>query len=299
MTDLPDVRRTELVTPDGRRLVVHVAGPDDAPPLLYHHGTPGVGLPAATWLAAAVERGLRWVGMSRPGYGGSDRLAGRDVAAAAADAAVVLDALGADGAYVAGWSGGGPHALATAALLPARTRAVAVVAGVGPWDAEDLDPTAGMGLANVEEFAAAAEGERVLRPHLDEQRRDLLAASEAELVAALSTLLPEADVRTLRGPAGPWLASTFHAALADGVDGWLDDDLAFVRPWGFDPASLVDVPVALWQGEEDLMVPAEHASWLADKIPHADLHLLARHGHVSLAVERAGEVVEALVAAAR
>lgn len=288
-----------LRTPDGRRLTVRTAGPDDADALLFHHGTPGCARPPDPWLAACAARGLRWLAVSRPGYDGSDRLAGRDVAAVASDVQLVLDEMGVESVLVAGWSGGGPHALATAAVLPQRVRAVAVVAGVGPWDAPDLDAVDGMGAENVAEFAAAVAGERQLRPLLDAAAAGLRAVGVEDLVGELSTLLPPVDVRALRAGAGEWLAASFHAALATGIDGWLDDDLAFVRPWGFDLAALTGVPVALWQGDADLMVPIAHAEWLAVRVPHADVRLLPGEGHVSLMAERADAIVDALVAAGR
>lgn len=288
-----------VTAPDGRRLTVHLAGPPDALPLVFHHGTPGCGRPDPAWLAAALARGLRWVGLSRPGYDGSDRLAGRDVAAVADDVALVLDALGAADALVAGWSGGGPHALATGARLPARTRAVAVVAGVAPWDADGLDAVAGMGESNVAEFGAAVAGERTLRPLLAAEATGLADAAPADLVEAMSSLLPPPDVRALRAGAADTLATAFRAALAGGVDGWVDDDLAFVRPWGVELSVLAGTPTAVWQGGADLMVPAAHGDWLAAHLPHADAHLLAGEGHISLMVDRAEEILDALVAAGR
>ncbi|MEZ5116238.1 MAG: alpha/beta fold hydrolase [Candidatus Nanopelagicales bacterium] len=293
------VERRTVRTPDGRRLTVHLAGPDEGIPVLVHHGTPGSSRPYPELLAAARARGLRWVGLSRPGYDGSDRLAGRDVATVAADVATVLDALGAPDALVAGWSGGGPHALATAALLPQRTRAVAVLAGVAPWDAEGLDPTAGMGEDNVVEFDAAVAGEHALRPLLADAAEGLREVGGPDLAAAMASLLPEVDVRALEAGAGDWLAASFHAGLVDGVDGWVDDDLAFVRPWGVDLDDLAGVPVAIWQGDRDLMVPPAHGRWLVDHVPHAEAHLLPADGHLSLTVDRADEVVAALVAAGR
>src|SRR5437762_921361 len=131
---------TELVElPDGRRVEICTAGPDDGVPLVLHHGTPGGGRIYEPFAREATARGLRMVTYSRPGYGSSSRNEGRDVAACAADTAAILDHLGADRAYTAGASGGGPHTLACAALLPERIVACATIAGVGQFGVEDLD----------------------------------------------------------------------------------------------------------------------------------------------------------------
>ena len=108
-------------------------------PVFWHHGTPNVGAPPEPLFAAAARHGLRWVSYDRPGYGGSDPVPGRDIAAAAADVAAIADALGIGRFAVFGHSGGGSHALACAALLPDRCLAAASLAGPAPRRAEGLD----------------------------------------------------------------------------------------------------------------------------------------------------------------
>ena len=139
----------------GRSLTVRVAGPEDGVVLVAHHGTPSTGRPFPPYVEAAKERGIRLVTYSRPGYAGSTRDVGRSVADCAADTAAILAHLGADRCYTIGASGGGPHALACAALLADRVLACATVAGVGPFGAQDLDFLEGMGRENLEEFGAA------------------------------------------------------------------------------------------------------------------------------------------------
>ena len=108
----------QLTLADGRRLDVRVSGPADGVSLVFHHGTPGAAPPYGALERAAHQRGLRLITTSRPGYGDSDRHRGRSIADVTGDLAQVLTALGIERCLVAGWSGGGPHALACAARLP-------------------------------------------------------------------------------------------------------------------------------------------------------------------------------------
>ena len=282
--------------PDGRRLEVRVSGPEDGLPFVYHHGTPGAGTPLRALERAAHARGLRVVMSSRPGYGGSSRRAGRRVVDVVADTQAVLDALGADRCVVAGWSGGGPHALACAARLPGVAAAL-VIAGVAPSDAEGLDWLAGMGQDNLDEFAAAVAGEAALRAFLEAQREHLAEVTVDQVVTSLESLLPAVDRAVLTDEFGEDIAATFRAAVRTGVDGWLDDDLAFVAPWGFDLHE-IEVPTALWQGSMDLMVPFAHGVWLGDRVPAATAHLVEGEGHLSIGVGAVEPMLDELVALA-
>jgi pimeloyl-ACP methyl ester carboxylesterase len=122
--------RRQITGPDGRRLDVELTGPDDGRALVFHNGTPGAGVVFAPLAQAGAERGLRHIAYSRPGYGQSDRRPGRTVADCVADVAAIADELGIERFFTVGWSGGGPHALACAALLPERTIAAATLASV-------------------------------------------------------------------------------------------------------------------------------------------------------------------------
>ncbi|TMC87752.1 MAG: alpha/beta hydrolase, partial [Chloroflexi bacterium] len=141
----------------GRELDVLVEGPEDGAVLLFHSGTPSAAVRMPDLSTAAVSRGLRLVAWSRPGYAGSTPQPGRSVADVVEDAEAILDELGAQHCVALGWSGGGPHALACAALMKDRCLAAATIAGVAPYDPRSLDWTAGMGPENIEEFGATLE----------------------------------------------------------------------------------------------------------------------------------------------
>jgi pimeloyl-ACP methyl ester carboxylesterase len=269
--------------------------PTDSPILVFHHGTPGWGKPGRHLLTACAERGVRVVGLTRPGYAGSTARPGRDVATVASEVEAVLDELDGDGVLVAGISGGAPHALATAALLPERVAAVASIAGNAPFNADDLDFLAGMGEDNLDEYGAALRGEAALRTYLEGQRPGIVGVSAEELAESMATLLPPVDRALVTGALADDLAEQFSCSLQHGVQGWLEDDFAFINAWGFDLDALGKRPVSVWQGGVDLMVPYAHGVWLAEKIPGARGHLLSDDGHLSIVVGRAGEIVDELL----
>jgi pimeloyl-ACP methyl ester carboxylesterase len=270
-----------ITLPDGRDLEVEVTGPDGAPVLLFSHGTPGGSTQMPPLARGAHARGLRLVTWSRPGYGVSTRRAGRSVADDVDDVAAVLDHVGADSCLMAGWSGGGPHALAAGALLPDRVRGVLCMAGVAPYDADGLDFLAGMGEDNIEEFGLALAGEEPLSAWLDGVRPEIVHMTADDVVASLDTLLPPVDEAQVTGEFADYLATEFRQAGAVSMAGWLDDDLAFTRPWGFDLGAMT-VPTYLWQGSEDLMVPFAHGEWLAAHVAGATAHLEQGEGHLSV-----------------
>jgi pimeloyl-ACP methyl ester carboxylesterase len=284
---MADVDERLVTMRDGRTLAVAVSGPADGVPLLYHHGTPGCLFQPAANRAECARRGLRYLTYSRAGVEGSTRNPGRSVADVAADMEDLLDALGVERCVVAGKSGGGPHALATAALLPDRVVAAISIAGCRPNGDGFLD---GMGEDNVEEFHLAEQGEEALRPFVLKHREALKDADGEALVRDLANLLPEIDRQVLTSEVG----ADAVAGMVGGVqvpDGWVDDDLAFVRDWGFDLRALA-VPTYVWQGSEDMMVPFHHGEWLAAHIPGAVAHLEQGEGHFSIAVGALGRMLD-------
>lgn len=288
---------TLLRTPDGRSLDVRVAAAAGAVPLLFHHGTPGSALPLRALRRAAEARSLRLVTWSRPGYGSSTRRPGRTIGDDADDVAAVLDHLGAERCLVAGWSGGGPHALAAGARLPERVAGVLCIAGAAPSVTDgtfDERFLAGMGEQNLEEFGAARAGEAALRRYLDADAEGLRDVAPEGIVAAMASLLPPVDRAVLTSEYGEDLAAGLRESVRTGVDGWLDDDLALVSGWGFDVAE-VAAPTFVWQGTEDLMVPVAQGRWLAEHLPQVTPHLLEGEGHLSVALGSLDEMLDELV----
>jgi pimeloyl-ACP methyl ester carboxylesterase len=290
-----DTERRLVTLSDGRDIDLLLAGPADGVPLVMHEGTPqGLVLYPPT-VQAAQDRNLRCVLVARPGYERSTPRPGRTVADVAADVAAVLDALGLDTFVTAGWSGGGPHALACAALLPGRCLGAASIAGAAPFHAPGLDFTAGMGPENVEEFAAAVRGPAALTELLDRDAAVFGAVTGAQVAAVLGDLIADADRAVLTGAYADHLAAGARAAVSTGIAGWRDDDLAFVADWGFSLTGEGKIPAAIWQGDQDRMVPFAHGQWLAANIPGARAHLLAGEGHLTMTVSALGRVLDDLL----
>ena len=264
-----------LDTPDGRRLRVYDEGDPQGVPVIVHHGTPGVGALYPPWLGG----GIRLIGFDRAGYGSSTRDRGRTIASVAGDVRAVADALGLESFGTWGISGGGPHALACAALLPDRVFAAATVASPAPYDADGLDWLAGGGEMNVVEFTAALQGETAVRPLLEQWQGAMSAGGAEAMRDEMASLLGAADAAALAGE----LAEYLHASVVEtgGVDGWLDDDLAFVAPWGFEP-EMISIPVLVRHGEQDRFVSADHSRWLAERIPGAEAWITRDDGHLTL-----------------
>jgi len=260
----------------GRRLRAHDTGPEAGDlALLWHHGTPNIGLPPEPLFPTAERLGIRFVGYDRPGYGGSTPRPGRDIGSGADDAAAVMDALGIETFAVMGHSGGGPHALACAARLKTRVLGVVSAAGLAPLDAAGLDWFAGMAPSGVVALRAAVAG------------REAKLAYEQSAPDGIPGFI-DADVAILAGR-WSWLGSVVGPALDGGLDGLVDDDLAYVAPWGFDPAAIAR-PTLILHGERDRVVPASHAMWLASAIPTAELWLRPDDGHLSV-LEAADEAL--------
>jgi pimeloyl-ACP methyl ester carboxylesterase len=279
-----------LALPDGRQLRYYDTGPDtdgathaELLPVVWHHGTPNIGLPPEPLFAASERLGIRWIGYDRPGYGGSTRRLDRDVASAAGDVVAIMDALGIDGFAVMGHSGGSPHALACAALLPNRVRAAALGSSLAPFDAAGLDYFDGMIASGVAALGAAAKGR---------QEKTRFETSGVEYDPEFTP----ADLAALEGP-WRWFGRVVGPAMAAGPEAAIDDDLAYVAPWGFDPAD-VRVPVLLIHGGRDGIAPTAHARWLAEHIPGAEMRLYPDDGHVSV-MTHAEDALEWLAAVAR
>jgi pimeloyl-ACP methyl ester carboxylesterase len=266
----PVLTESDLELGDGRRLHVYDSGDgrDARRTVFWHHGTPNLGAPPEPLFPAAARLGIRWLSYDRPGYGRSTSQPGRDLAAAADEVAGVADALGIGQFGVMGHSGGSNHALACGALLGERVLGVVCMAGLAPFHTEGLDWFGGMAASGAARLRAAARGRAALE--------DYLASAEFD---------PEeftpADHAALAG-AWSWLGEVAGQAQEGGLPGGMvDDELAYVAPWGFAPGQ-VRAPVLLLHGGQDRIVPSAHARWLASRIPSAELWLRPEEGHISV-----------------
>ncbi len=278
---------------NGRVLEVVIAGPSDAAPLFSHHGTPGAAQMFDPLIDIGAQRNVKHITYSRPGYGSSGRVQGRSVADCVADVVAIADALGYERFYSVGGSGGAPHSIACAALLPARVISAAAIASPAPVGAEGLDWTAGMAKENVAEFAAVQAGDRELQEFLEGEAESMLESSAEQVVTVLGDLVSEADRRALTGQLGEFMVRELAHSLSSGVWGWFDDDRAILRDWGFD-LSAVGAPLSLWHGGQDRFVPIAHGEWLAGQL-HVDAHLRPEDGHLSLSLGSYGEILDTLI----
>jgi len=273
-----DERSLPVPTPDGGRLMASAIGPHDGRPVVVCHGTPGSRVFTVPDRGVLDRLGIRLLTYDRPGYGDSSPRPGRSVADVVADVVLVTEALTVQRFAILGFSGGGPHALAVAEAFGDQVVRCAAVSSVAPMDAAGLDWFAGMSEGNVQEFDVALSG----RAPLEELVGPIAAAREDDVFAALASFrveLPEADQRALEDPAlAELVATSMWEGLRPGADGWVDDDLAFCRPWGFD-VGRVRVPTGVWHGTEDQLVPPAHAAWLAANVPRAEGHVIVGAGH--------------------
>jgi pimeloyl-ACP methyl ester carboxylesterase len=288
------VSELDVTLRDGRTLHVYDEGDPGGRPVVVHHGTPSSGHLFAPHVEDAQDRGIRLVGYDRAGYGGSTPRPGRSIADVASDVEDVLDALGLDRFATWGISGGGPHALACAALLENRCVAAAAIASPAPWGAEGLDWLAGMGEGNVAEFDAVLEGGEVLEASLRRDAAEMLAGGADEMREAILSVLSPVDQAALDAAFGAFLYESTRAGITERIDGWRDDNLAFVHAWGFLPGD-IDTPLLLLQGVHDLMVPPAHGRWLAERIPGVDARISESDGHLTLLTDRIPEVHEWLL----
>jgi pimeloyl-ACP methyl ester carboxylesterase len=278
---------------DGRVIEVVVAGPPDGMALFSHHGTPGAAEMFDPHVDVGAERGLRHITYSRPGYGGSARLPGRTVASCAADVAAVADALGYERFYSVGSSGGAPHSIACAALLPERVISAAAIASPAPIDAHGLDWTAGMGQENVAEFSAAQVGGKEFEAYLEREARSMLGISAEEMLSQFGDAVADADRRAVDGALGEFIVREVAHSLSSGIWGWFDDDRALVGSWGFD-LTAVHAPVYLWHGGEDRFIPSAHGEWVAAQLG-VQARVVPHRGHLSVSGDSYGELLDALL----
>jgi pimeloyl-ACP methyl ester carboxylesterase len=267
--------------PDGRVLEVATMGDPSGGTVLFHHGTPGSTKTLLAFEPLAESGELFFVTTSRAGYGASSRREGRNIASVVDDARCALDALGRESYVALGWSGGGPHALACAALDAPRCLKTVTLASVAPSDV-DFDWTEGMGPENLEEFALAMVGGPAYEAYMEDSCAALAGVDKDNVIEMMAGLLPDADRAVLEDEhARDLFATGMRYGFANDWRGYFDDNVAFLLPWGFDVRT-IDVPVALFYGDADLMVPPAHGRWLANNIANAVAHHHAPEGHLSI-----------------
>lgn len=274
---------------DGRELEILDNGINSDQAIIFHHGTPGHATAWLSWLDEAAAAGVRALSYSRAGYGTSDRNPGRSVISINSDIAQVLDGKGINKFVAIGWSGGGPHALANT-FEPRNVGAISL-AGVGAFGVDDLNFLEGMGPENHDEFGAALKGEAVITQWMNDNAMAMKNVSGNDIREAFGGLIGDADKEVLEGATADAMAATMRSGLAVSFDGWIDDDLVFIKHWGFDLAAITK-PVILWQGDQDLMVPHAHSYWLEKHIPTAKLTFIPGHGHISLGEKYKPEILK-------
>ena len=303
-----DTERRSITRPDGRNIDFLIAGPADGLPLVLHEGTP-VGLvlyPPTVRRPGYAGCGSSWppgpaTRARRRGRAGAwwtwPRTPPRSWTSSARTPSSPL-----------GWSGGGPHALACAAALPGRCLAAASIAGVAPYQAKGLDWLAGMGPENIAEFGAAVHGEAALTAFLEHEAVTFSTLTGESVAESLGGLVIEADQAVLTGEFADHVAAALRASMNSGIAGWRDDDFAFVKDWGFSlgwehspgqrrrpPPAPARPPVAVWQGDQDRMVPFAHGQWLAANIRGARAHLMPGDGHLSMTVSAFDRILDDLL----
>ena len=264
-------------------------GSAEGKPVFFIHGTPGSMNMYGPQVEGAEKLGIRLLSYSRPGYGNSTRSEGRSVKDAASDVADIADFLGIEKFAVWGHSGGGPHALACAALLPERVTAAATLASVAPYGVQDLDFFSGMGEYNIVDFKLLQSDPAQWEKNNIEDVKAMITAKKEEALESISSLLSEVDRKSLSEELLDYLIEGTKLGCSKNVNGLMDDNLAFMKPWGFDPAA-IKVPLQIWHGREDLFVPFSHGEWLGRNIAGAEKHFFEKEGHLSLFAKKNYEI---------
>jgi pimeloyl-ACP methyl ester carboxylesterase len=281
-------------TPDGRVLAFAIWGDPDGFPIMSLHGTPGSRLSRWPREDLYKELGACIVTHDRAGYGRSTRRPGRTIADEAEDVLLLADTLEFERFAVSGGSGGGPHVLACAALVSDRVIRATCAVGIAPLGSPGLERDAfldGMDPENVKEFGWAEAGEGVLSVELEREHaamRERIAEDPSTILGNFD--LSESDKAQLTRPeVHQVIRESVPEQAVNGVWGWVDDDLAFLRPWGFDVRD-ISVPVLVEYGETDVLVPAAHGAWLAANVPDCVVKIDNEAGHMGSDPER--EIVE-------
>ncbi len=272
--------------PDGRVIAVEEYGNPAGPVVLYFHG----------WPASRLEAGLipdlpvRLLALDRPGYGRSSPKPGRTLLDWPQDVADVADRLGIGRFYVVGLSGGAPYAVACAYALPDRVRAAGLVCPVPP--AHGVHPRA-PGVGHLYRLGRHP----VLAHRLFSVIRPLLRRRIITPRTMVGDALPSADRECLDRETLSGLARVWREGIGRSVQGALSDAKIYAAPWRI-PLGDISVPVDLWYGSEDSLIPL-HALAPLEAIPGLRLHIVPNEGHYSLAIRHAARMLQWLTEDAR
>lgn len=263
---------------DGRNLCVDSNGDGSAKPILTFHGSPGSRLMTYGSADQAASMCVRLLSYDRPGYGHSASRAGRTVVDCVDDVLRIVDGLHIDRFAVLVVSGGGPHALATAALLPVRITAVATLCGLGPMAQRGFDAWAGMTPTREAELRVFYDDPAQFRSNLEAMRTRYLALADEDVVAqhASATIAANLPLDYFRG-----VIARIKVGRALGIEGMWEDHCAHCSPWGCD-VKAIEAPTKMWHRTADVNIPFQHAVWLAENIPSAELQLVEGESHLSL-----------------
>jgi pimeloyl-ACP methyl ester carboxylesterase len=287
-------REEQIQLADGRTLEVATMGDPKGTTVFFHHGTPGTTRTMKSLEGLSEFGDFFLVTTSRPGYGQSSRHEGRFIGSVIGDVKAALDHFGRDEYVALGWSGGGPHALASAAL-DARCRAAVTLASVAPADA-DFDWTEGMGPENLEEYALALEGGPAYEELMSATGDFLGTATKDNIVEMMGGLLSEPDRQAIADDeARELFVAGMRYGFVNGWRGYFDDNVAMMAPWGFEVSDIA-IPVHLFYGDDDLMVPEPHGKWLAAHVANARVTHHPEEGHISIFSNHLDEVASALQA---
>jgi len=274
-----DVRRVSVGA--GRELCLEIGGDRSGVPVLVHNGTPNSRRLFGPWLRDAESNGICLISYDRPGYGGSTEDPGHTVSSGADDVRAIAEAFGWQRLAVWGRSGGGPYALACAALLPDVAVAVGVVASIAPYGQPGLDYFAGMGERNKDDVELFLSDPEAARRRSHDDWREFLAASPEQLAEGIKSLLSPVDAEVFTGELADWFTSSIHDGLKPGDQGWWDDAVATLNEWGFDLGS-IQTPTKVWHGRQDRFVPVQHGEWIAANVPGAEAEISDTDGHLTL-----------------
>jgi pimeloyl-ACP methyl ester carboxylesterase len=216
------------------------------------------------------------------------------VADCAADVRAICAALGIDRLLTWGISGGGPHVLACAALLPDLVPAAASLASPAPWGVDGLDYFAGMGELNADDTRLYFQDKEAARVKLESDRVAMLGATPEQVGEILTTLVSEADAAVFTPRLAEYFVDSAAAGLGPGGEGWWEDGVAEFEPWGFAFADIT-IPLLLLHGQQDRFVPFGHGVWLAEHIPGVEARLTEDDGHLTLTARHLGEVYDWLL----